>query len=249
MADVMTGVSIVLNNIKEILTYITAIGLVLGIFKYFLDERDKKSLFYLQEIKSNFEKATRLITEGNNNNIVWHSAIHLLKAGQTLSRRLAKKHHQKIYMDYYIHTCYSLCQVVALIDSLKFFYGMPDYTNKEAAFLFQESFENNRINTFSHTYREPPAPEDDKNCRIFRICPQLLSYFIRFLVVCNKYEFRADKNYFFNPIPEKEMSQQEASDYILSFRLIALYILDFQARADYTPEIKTFSFPQLMSIR
>lgn len=110
-----------LTYIKESLSYITAIGLMLGILKYFLDERDKKSLFYLQEIKSNFEKATCLITEGKNNNTAWHSAIHLLKAGKTLSRRLKKKHHRKIYMDYYIHTCYCLYQVIDLIDSLKFF--------------------------------------------------------------------------------------------------------------------------------
>lgn len=120
-------------------TMFTASLFLFGIYCYQSDYSHKKSEFYLKKISKYFNNAITLIQDVNNNNIKWHQAIENLKACNNLKVNLTEKPHQEIYLLEYISTAYSLFDILRKIDSYEFFYGVPNYRDKNKAQLYEDS--------------------------------------------------------------------------------------------------------------
>ena len=125
--------------IAAILGIFTLLGLGITWRKNSLDKRYTHSLFYLEQIKSYSSNVTSILSEENQDNVKWHQAIDFLKSVDDLKGTLTEKPHQQIYLTEYSNTAYTLCNIIKKIDDFRFFYGIPDYKNKESERLYQES--------------------------------------------------------------------------------------------------------------
>ncbi|HSW68537.1 MAG TPA: hypothetical protein VLI69_00040 [Gammaproteobacteria bacterium] len=119
--------------------FVGTLGLITTWVKNFRDGTYKRSLFYLDQIKSYFSQAISLLNEGKNNNIKWHQAIEALKTADDLSSLLTEKPHQRIYVNDFMNTAYHIIDIINNIDDFRFFYGISDFKTIASSILYQES--------------------------------------------------------------------------------------------------------------
>lgn len=114
-------------------------GLITTWFKNSWDGKYKRSLFYLDQIKSYFSQAIALLNEGKNNNIKWHQAIEALKTADDLSRLLTEEPHQRIYVNDFMNTAYHIIDIINNINDFRFFYGISDFKTVASSILYQKN--------------------------------------------------------------------------------------------------------------
>jgi len=154
---------------------ITLIAFLTTWNKILRDDDDKRSLFYLEQIKDYFSNAVTLLADGENNSIKWHQAIESLKTADDLGGLLTVKSHQHIYVTDHLDTAYRIIDVIAGIEDLRFFYGISNYKDRDSLSLYKES--------------NPPSLEK----KYSRIAPDALQCLCRFIDKANRAFF--DINY------------------------------------------------------
>lgn len=130
-------------------SFATSATLFFLVRSWILDRKEKKSRFYLEEIKNCFTEAKKLFDTDNNNNLRWHGAINYLKNAEGLKCELARSNDRIICENYYMSFGYELIAIVSKIDDHKFFYGVKNYKEKSEDELraSSQSIKTARINS------------------------------------------------------------------------------------------------------
>ena len=204
---------------------ITFVALITNWINNWASSYYKRSEFFLNEIKSNFNNTINILSECENKNIKWHNAINSLISAVNLSRNLTNKAHKQIYCVWYVDTVFKIADILVSIDSFKYFYGIRDYGGLSSRELYSRC---NRINVRT-------GADKGTLLECHRISLELLSFLCRFLSKSNYIKFQEmpkyDRKRFMllsQPIDCSLLTIKEQDMYLLNATLIINYIQDFK---------------------